>query len=94
MKIDKEIIVKVAKNAQLKLEEKDLEKFLPQLNDIVDYFKILDEVETNDIEPCFHPIEIKDVMRDDVVEENLSKEESLKNAEHKKEGYFKGPKVV
>jgi aspartyl-tRNA(Asn)/glutamyl-tRNA(Gln) amidotransferase subunit C len=93
MKIDEELIRKIAQNARLKLKDEEVKEFLPQLNDILEYFEVLKNAEATG-SPSFHPVEIKDVFREDVVEESLTQEQALQNAENKKDGYFKGPKVV
>ena len=60
----------------------------------LEYFSKLDEVNTDQVNPSFQPVEIKDVLREDEEEKCLSQEEALSLTEHKKDGYFKGPKVV
>jgi len=94
MKIDNELILNVAKNARLNLTEDEISEFLPQLKEILESFSKIDKVNTKGIDPSFQPIEIKNVYRDDEIGKCLSQEEALKNTQHKKEGYFKGPKVI
>lgn len=94
MKLDSNLIKKVAKNARLSLTEEEIKKFLPQLKEILDVFSKLNEVNTDKVEPSFQPIEVKNVFRDDVVEESLDEEEVFLNVKNKKDGYFKGPKAV
>ncbi len=93
MDLNLEIIEKVAKNSRLELNEKEKEKFLLQLKEILEAFSVVDEVNVENLPASFQPILIKDVFREDKVENSLSQEEALKNAIHKKGGYFKGPKV-
>ena len=40
------------------------------------------------------PVELKNALREDIEEKCLSQEEALSLTEHKKDGYFKGPKAV
>ncbi|MBU3904954.1 MAG: Asp-tRNA(Asn)/Glu-tRNA(Gln) amidotransferase subunit GatC [Nanoarchaeota archaeon] len=80
--------MKVAKSARL---DKDIED---QLKKILEDFKLLEEVETDNIEPSFQPFEIKNILREDAVEESLSQEDALKNAEQKQDKFFKGPRAV
>ena len=94
MKIDKELILKVAKNARLKLTGNEIEEFLPQLKDILDNFEKIKNVDTKNVKEIFHPIEIKNNFREDAVEKSLTQEEALSNTKHKKDGYFKGPKAL
>ena len=94
MKIDKELIKHVAETARLKLTDKEIEKFLPQLKEALEYFSKLNEIKIGNIKPSFQPVEIKNVLREDKEEKCLSQEEALSLTEHKKDGYFKGPRVV
>jgi aspartyl-tRNA(Asn)/glutamyl-tRNA(Gln) amidotransferase subunit C len=94
--IDKELVKKVAKNARLTLTEKELEKFTPQLKEVIlNSFNKLDELEVNE-EPSFQPIEQKNKLREDIVKESLSQQDALKNVkkELRENGYIKGPKVI
>ena len=93
-KVNKELLLEVAKNARLKLSEEEIEKFLPQFKEVLDSFSKLDEIDVSKEEPSFQPILVKNVFREDVVKESVSQETALKNTLHKKDGYFKGPKVA
>jgi len=88
------VIDKVAKVARLELTEAEKKKFERDMDDILKAFSTLDKAKTDGIEPAFQPIETKNALRDDVVEECLSQEDALSNTPHKENGYFKGPKVV
>jgi len=91
----KDTINKVCKLALLELTEEEKEKFSKQLGNIVSYFKKLDDLDTTDVEPTTHPIEgLKNVFREDIPWKSLSNEEALKNAQHKKDGYFKAPRIL
>ena len=94
MKVDKELIKHVAETARLKLTDKEIEKFLPQLKEALEYFSKLNEVKTDNVKPSFQPVEIKNVLREDKEEKCLSQEDALSLTEHKKDGYFKGPRAV
>jgi len=90
----KDTIEKVAKLALLDLTEEDKEKFSKQLGDILSYFKKLNDLDTNNVEPTTHAIDLKNVYREDVAKTSLSNEDALKNAEHKEDGYFKAPRIL
>ena len=94
--IDKELVKKVAKNARLELTEKELEKFTPQLKEIIlDSFNKLDEISVDE-EPSFQPIEQKNKFRKDKPKKPLSQEKALENVSEKlkEKGYIKGPKPM
>lgn len=94
MKIDKALIEHIADLARLKLKEKEIEKFLPQLKEILEAFSKLDEVDTSNIKPSFQPVELKNMLREDKIKKCLTQEEALSNAKEKRDGYFKGPMAV
>lgn len=94
MKIDKELIEKVAKIARLNLTASEIKEFLPQLKEILENFEKIKSANTKNVKPSFQPIEIKNVTRDDVIGQCLSQKEALANAKHKQDGYFKGPKAI
>lgn len=91
-KIDKELVKRVADNARLNLTDEEIANFTKQLSDILTTFKKLDEVDTKDVKASFHPMEIKDVYRDDKAVE--WKWDPLANTKHKEGKYFKGPKII
>lgn len=94
MEIDRKLLEHVAEVARLKLTEKEIEKFLPQLKEALEFFSQLQEANTDNVKPSFQPVELRNVMRDDREKKCLSQEEALSLTEHKKDGYFKGPKAV
>ena len=94
MRIDKALIEHIAELARLKLTEKEIEKFLPQLKEILETFSKLDEVNTENTKPSFQPVELKNMAREDKIKDCLTQEEALTNAKDKKDGYFKGPKAL
>ena len=91
-KIDKKLVEHVAKIARLDLTDKEIEKFSKQLENILQAFKQIDEVDTSGVEPSFHPQELKNVWREDKAEP--WKWDPLENTKHKEKKYFKGPKIV
>ncbi|HLC79410.1 MAG TPA: Asp-tRNA(Asn)/Glu-tRNA(Gln) amidotransferase subunit GatC [archaeon] len=94
VKVDRGLLLKVASNARLNLTEAEIKKFLPQFEAVIKAFSKLDKLDVSKQLPSFQPIQIKNVLREDVAKECLSQELALANTEHKKDGYFKGPRVV
>ncbi len=93
-KIDAELLQRVAKNARISLTESESRKFLKEMQEILDAFSKIDEVNVKKTKPSFQPIELKNVMRGDTAKKCLTQEEALSNTKHKEKGYFKGPRVV
>ena len=94
VEINKELIEHVAEIARLKLTDKEIKKFSKELKDIIDVFSKVDKVDTKNIETSMQPVELKNMLRDDKEEKTFSQEDALSLSEHKKDGYFKGPRAV
>lgn len=94
MKIDRDLILKVAKNTRLNLSEKETQGFVKDFQDILDNFSKIKEIDTEKVQLKIHPVEIEANLREDKVEESLTQKEALKNTKNKKEGYFLGPKAI
>lgn len=94
VKIDRKLLLKVSENARLNLSEDEIKEFLPQLKEILEAFSKLNELDVSSEKPSFQPLELKNVSREDKAEKCLSQKDVLSNTQHKKDGYFLGPKVV
>ena len=94
VKINRELLLRIAENARLNLTEKEVKKFLPELQEILNAFSKIDKAEVDSIEASFQPIKLTNVTRCDRREKCLTQEQALSNTEHKEKGYFKGPRVV
>jgi len=76
--IKKGQIQHLAKLARINLSEKEKEKFQKELSSILDYFNLLEKIDTTGIEPTFHPFPLENVIRkDEVKKENPEKIEKL-----------------
>ncbi|MEX2435869.1 MAG: Asp-tRNA(Asn)/Glu-tRNA(Gln) amidotransferase subunit GatC, partial [Balneolaceae bacterium] len=65
------------------------------MNKILGYMDTLNELDTSDVEPLEHVIEITSTsFRKDVAEEPISHEEALKNAPDADSDYFRVPRVI
>lgn len=94
MKVDEELIKRIATTARLDLTNKEIKTFTPQVAEVLAAFEKLSEVDTDGVEPAFHPLDIKDALREDTPHQCLSQSDALKNSPHTKDGYFKGPKAI
>lgn len=94
MSLTREEVLKVAALAKLEFKDEEIEKFQVQLNDILGYIDILDEVDTEGVEPLIQINEGVGKFREDQVRESLTVEEALKNAPQSESGTLIVPKVV
>ena len=94
MKIDKNTINKIARLSRIKLDDKESEDYITDLNSILDWVEQLNEVNTDNVEPLNNISSSTLPKREDVSKDINSNEEILKNAPDKLEGFFAVPKVV
>ncbi len=80
MSLSREEVAKVASLARLRLSEDEIALMTSQLAQILDYFQQLEQVDTSQIEPLAHPVDVQNVLRDDEVRTSLPREEVLANA--------------
>ena len=93
--LSKETVDHISKLALLNLSEEEKAKLAKEAGNILNYFKKLDNLDTSKVNPMTHPIEgLKNVFREDEPWKSLSTEDALKNAKHKKDGYFKAPRIL
>jgi aspartyl-tRNA(Asn)/glutamyl-tRNA(Gln) amidotransferase subunit C len=83
----------VAKLARLELTDDEINKYSKQLGDILKYVEQMNEVDTTGIEPMPHAIPVYNVMREDVVKYEQTKEELMANAPYEEDGFFRVPKI-
>lgn len=94
MSVSKEEVQYMAHLARLQFSEEETESLAKDMNRILDYMSDLEEVDTGDVEPLEHVIDLEYRLRDDRAEEPLSHEEALKNAPDADSDYFRVPRVI
>ncbi len=94
MKIDKELVDKLAHLARLEFQDEQKSKIEQDLNRILSFMESLNEVDTTDVKPLVYLTDEKNVFRKDEVKQDISHEEALKNAPKKDSDYFRVPKVI
>jgi len=94
MKIDREALDKIAHLARLEFDEKDAEKMMQDMSNIVSWMEKLNEVDTEGVEPLTTMSHEVNAFREDKAIQELSSEEALMNAPKTDSGYFLVPKVL
>ena len=79
MQISEELIKKVAKLANLDINDSEIEKYCEQLSKTLDYIELLEKVDTSRVDPTFNITDNFNVMSADTAIESLTPEEALKN---------------
>jgi aspartyl-tRNA(Asn)/glutamyl-tRNA(Gln) amidotransferase subunit C len=80
--------------ARLHLTPDEKTKFAAQLTAVLESFKTLEQINTENVEPLITPSEIEIVFRADRVEPGMGAEAALANAPEKSGHLFKVPPVV
>lgn len=87
-------VEKVARLARLDLSEAELARATDQLGAMLDHFADIDALDLDDVEPMAHPLPLRNVMRDDVVQPGLDRDEVLAAAPRAEDGRFHVPPIV
>jgi aspartyl-tRNA(Asn)/glutamyl-tRNA(Gln) amidotransferase subunit C len=94
MKINRELLDKIAHLSRLEFDEKDAEKMIADMTEIVDWVEKLKEVDTEGVEPLTTMSHEINSLRDDEVKGHLDHERALLHAPKKDADYFRVPKVL
>ncbi len=94
MLISVEQVEQIARLAKLEFSDVEKLEMAEQLAQIVEYVEKLNEIDTENIKPTYHVLDLKNVFRQDKMADSLPLDEVLKNAPKNKLGYFSVPKVI
>ena len=94
--LTKDEVKNIASLARIGIEDKEIEDYQKNLSEILDYFKELEGLDTNSIEPIGHITGRSDVSRKDERGEVARKEREdiLNNAPERKDNYVKVKSVL
>ncbi|MFB3164213.1 Asp-tRNA(Asn)/Glu-tRNA(Gln) amidotransferase subunit GatC [Neobacillus sp. 179-J 1A1 HS] len=93
-RISNEQVKHVANLARLEISEDEAEIFTKQLDAIITFAEQLNELDTTNVEPTYHVLDMKNVFREDSKEKGLPLEEVLKNAPDHQDGQIKVPAII
>jgi aspartyl-tRNA(Asn)/glutamyl-tRNA(Gln) amidotransferase subunit C len=94
MTIDKDTVEKVAHLARLELNETEKQEMIKDMSKILDFMAKLNELDTSGIEPLVYMTDDANVLREDVIKQQITHEEALLNAPKHDENYFLVAKVI
>lgn len=93
IRVDEKLVKEIASLARLDLSQEEVEMFVSQFKDILDYVSILNEVDTENVPPAYLSSGNKSVTREDQIEDSVPTEEFLANAPQSKDDYVVIPRV-
>ncbi|MBL7810936.1 MAG: Asp-tRNA(Asn)/Glu-tRNA(Gln) amidotransferase subunit GatC [Bacteroidetes bacterium] len=94
MRITPEKVDELAALARLKFEGGEKEAIRADLEKILEMCEKLNEVDTTGVEPLIYMTENSNVLREDVVHQEITHEQALLNAPKKDSDFFRVPKVI
>ena len=94
MAITREEVLHVARLARLSMSPAEADKMREQLDNILAYIRQLDRLDTTDVVPTSHAVEMGTPFRDDSVHPFEGKEEILKNAPDREGDFFRVPRII
>jgi len=94
MSVSPEQVRHIAKLARIAMSDEELDRLLPELNNILGWVEQLGEVNTDGIEPLTAVIEQKLRLREDAITDGDIRDQVLANAPDAQHGFFAVPKVI
>ncbi len=93
IKVDEGLVREIATLARLDLTQDEVELFISQFRDILDYVSILNDVDTENVTPAYLASANTMMTREDQIEESIPTDEFLANAPQSKDDYVVIPQV-
>ena len=94
MEVNSSLIEKLSTLSRLQFNEMEKEEIRQDLQRMIHFVEKLNELNLDGVEPLLHIPEENNVLRDDVVKGELSREQALKNAPDQDGEFFRVPKVI
>lgn len=94
MEVNDLLVDKLASLARLSFDEHERSEIKADLQQMIAFIEKLQEVNTEGVVPMLHMSENVNVLREDLVEGSVSREEALRNAPDTDGTYFRVPKVI
>lgn len=94
MALTKEEVLKIAKLSKLSFNEEEIEKFQIELNDILGYIDMLNQVDTSEVDPLIYINDAVNNFREKDEKPSLKIEKVLLNAPESAENAIVVPKVI
>ena len=94
MKVTEKDVKYIAQLCRLEIPAEEMDKFVGQFNQILNYADILQKIDTTGVEPMYSVIPLQNVLREDVAVTSLTHEEAVVNAPAEHNGGFKVPRVI
>lgn len=92
--VTKDDVQYFAKFAWMDMSDEQAELFAEKLSELITFTSHIQEVETDQVEPMTHPLQLFNVMREDVPHDVLDREEMLQSVKEHEDGMIKVPSIL
>jgi aspartyl-tRNA(Asn)/glutamyl-tRNA(Gln) amidotransferase subunit C len=94
MEVNDLLIDNLAKLSHLSFNEQERKEIKADLQEMITFIEKLKEVNTDGVEPLLHMSSNVNVLREDIVQGSVNRDDALKNAPDSDGTFFKVPKVI
>tara|TARA_Y100000996_G_scaffold412088_1_gene397427 strand:+ start:145 stop:426 length:282 start_codon:yes stop_codon:yes gene_type:complete len=92
--MDKDTIIKIADLAKIEIKQDQINDIASSLEKILNLVDEMNSINTDDVEPMAHPLNIKQELRKDKVSETNNRDLFQKDNKYTDNGYYKVPKII
>ena len=92
--MNKETIIKISDLAKIDIKDDQIDDILTSLEKILNLVDEMNSVNTENVTPMSHPLNLKQELREDIVETSNERELFQKNNKHTDNGYYIVPKII
>ena len=92
--MDKKTIIKIADLAKIEIKDDKINDITTSLEKILNLVDEMNSINTDQVTPMSHPLNLKQELRKDEVKESNQRELFQKDNENTDNGYYKVPKII
>ncbi|MDQ4096444.1 MAG: Asp-tRNA(Asn)/Glu-tRNA(Gln) amidotransferase subunit GatC [Actinomycetota bacterium] len=93
-RLSRDDVLHVARLARLDLTDEEVDRFTEQLAAVLEHAADVAALDTSGVPPTAHPIPLENVLREDVVQPSLDRDEVLAEAPSAEDGRFRVPPIL
>ena len=94
IKVDDKLVTNLSKLAKLKFDKNSSEKMKSDLRKMLEFINAISQINTDKVDPLIYLSDEANVLRNDIITNEISQKDALKNSPQKDSDYFKVPTVL
>ena len=92
--MDKDTIIKIAELAKIEIKQDQMNDIVSSLEKILNLVDEMNSINTDNVKPMAHPLNLKQELRKDKVLEINNRDLFQKDNKYTDNGYYKVPKII